>query len=222
VVVDGTGNLYVADSGNYTIRKVATDGTVSTLAGLAGSFGGTDGTGSAARFFEPQALTLDADGNLYVGDTLAVRRITPGGVVTTLAGGVGIDDQADGTGAAAQFVYANAITYDGVSTLYVCDSSTIRKVTLGGAGPWGRSGRFYGGIAKGAASVQPAYPLTVSCWVHLYGYPDGIPTSYTRLVCRPVNGYSNPYLSFTLTIDNNGLIDATDLAAFGGRFGFTI
>lgn len=90
------------------------------------------------------------------------------------------------------------------------------NVTLGGAGPWGRSGRFYGGIAKGAASVQPAYPLTVSCWVHLYGYPDGTPTSYTRLVCRPVNGYSNPYMSFTLTIDNNGLIAAEVNSASSG------
>lgn len=85
---DAAGNIYVADTGNHTIRRIAADGTVSTLAGLAGASGAADGTGTAARFNSPGAIALGPDGDLYVADSAnsLVRRVTTAGVVTTYAG----------------------------------------------------------------------------------------------------------------------------------------
>jgi sugar lactone lactonase YvrE len=102
VAFDAAGNLYVADYGNCTVREVSPDGTVMTVAGSAGSIGHVDGTGSAARFEAPAAIAVDRAGNLYVADMAAIRKIAPGGVVTTLAGNAyAMHGSADGTGSAA-------------------------------------------------------------------------------------------------------------------------
>ncbi|MBS0377975.1 MAG: hypothetical protein JSS29_05760 [Proteobacteria bacterium] len=84
--IDSAGNLYVADTGNSTIRKVTPDAVVTTLAGSAGGWGSQDGTGPAATFFEPYALAVDSSGFVYVADSNnnEVRKISPQGVVTTL------------------------------------------------------------------------------------------------------------------------------------------
>ncbi len=76
-----------------------------TLAGSASSYGSTDGTGSAARFYYPSAVATDNAGNVYVADSLnhTIRKVTPGGVVSTLAGLAGSSGSADGTGSAARF-----------------------------------------------------------------------------------------------------------------------
>ena len=105
VAVDSAGNVYVADTGNHTIRKVTPAGVVTTLAGLAGSSGSADGTGSAARFNYPPGVAVDSAGNVYVADTgnHTIRKVTPAGVVTTLAGLAGSSGSADGTGSAARF-----------------------------------------------------------------------------------------------------------------------
>ena len=68
VAVDSSGNVYVAESGNNVIRQITPGGVVSTLAGLAGSSGTNDGTGSAARFYYPGGVAVDASGNVYVAD----------------------------------------------------------------------------------------------------------------------------------------------------------
>ncbi len=131
--IDTAGNLYVADTGNCTIRKVTPAGVVTTVAGLAGSSGSTEGTGSAARFYNPEDVTADASGNLYVADAGndKIRKITAGGVVTTLAGGRG---SADGTGTAGKFYSPSRIAADSSGNLYVADTYnyTIRKVTAAG------------------------------------------------------------------------------------------
>jgi sugar lactone lactonase YvrE len=149
VAVDHAGNLYVADVQNNTIRKVSPGGVVSTLAGLAGVAGSTDGTGTAARFSSPQGIAVDSSGTLYVADSgnSTIRRITPSGVVTTLAGTAGALGSGDGIGAAAWFWYPRAIAVDSAGTLYVADNSTIRKIAAGGVvstlagkpGPWGNA-----------------------------------------------------------------------------------
>ena len=93
VAVDGSGNVYVADTYNFTVRKITPAGVVTTLAGLAGSSGFVDGTGSGARFDGPFGTAVDSTNNLYVGDrdNQVIRKITPAGVVTTLAGVAGSD-----------------------------------------------------------------------------------------------------------------------------------
>lgn len=127
-------HLYVADSGNYTIRKITiATGAVTTLAGTAGSAGYTDGTGTAAEFGAPWGITTDGT-NLYVADMYGntIRKIVIAtGVVTTLAGTAGSPGYADGTGTAAKFYYPMGITTDGTN-LYVADSgySLIRKVVI--------------------------------------------------------------------------------------------
>ena len=105
MAVDSAGNVYVADTDNHTIRKVTPAGVVTTLAGLAGSPGSADGTGSAARFYCPRGVAVDSAGNVYVADTgnHTIRKVTPAGVVTTLAGLAGSAGSADGTGSAARF-----------------------------------------------------------------------------------------------------------------------
>src|SRR5438128_4021074 len=88
VAVDSTGNVYVADFWNSTIRKVTPPGVVTTLAGLAGNRGSANGTGSAARFAFPTGVAVDTNGNVYVADAgnSTIRKVTPAGPVTTLAG----------------------------------------------------------------------------------------------------------------------------------------
>jgi DNA-binding beta-propeller fold protein YncE len=88
ITVDSTGIVYVADTYNYTIRKVTPDGTVSTLAGTAGITGSTDGTGAAARFGAPWGIAIDSTGNLYVADqdSNSIRKITSSGAVSTVVG----------------------------------------------------------------------------------------------------------------------------------------
>jgi hypothetical protein len=88
VAVDGSGNVYVADTSNSTIRKITPAGLVTTLAGIAPVDGSADGTGADARFRRPQGVAVDGSGNVYVADTgnQTIRKITPAGVVTTIVG----------------------------------------------------------------------------------------------------------------------------------------
>ena len=122
-------NLYVADTGNYTIRKIViSTGEVTTIAGTAGSSGSADDTGAAARFYWPMGITIDG-ANLYVADTgnHTLRKIVIStGMVTTLAGIVGIPGSADGTGSAAYFYEPAGITTDGTN-LFVADTVTTRS-----------------------------------------------------------------------------------------------
>jgi hypothetical protein len=136
VAADGAGNVYVADSGNNTIRKITPTGVVSTLAGSAGTSGSADGTGGAARFSFPFSVAADISGNVYVADNEndIIRKITPSGVVTTFAGMAGTTGSTDGTGAAARFNGPLGVATDSAGNVYVADSfnETIRKITPAG------------------------------------------------------------------------------------------
>jgi sugar lactone lactonase YvrE len=165
VAVDGAGNVYVADTLNHAIRKVGPTGVVTTLAGLSGSHGSTDGTGSAARFWGPQGLAMDSGGNLYVADTNndLIRRIaTATGVVTTVAGSAGSSGSADGIGAQARFNGPSGVAVDGAGNLYVADldNHTVRAITPAGvvstlAGLAGASGSA-DGTGGGARFNSPS------------------------------------------------------------------
>ena len=134
--VDSSGNVYVADHDNYSIRKITSSGVVTTLAGDRLTPGHTDGSGNAALFYFPKDVAVDREGNVYVADTdnHTIRKITNTGVVTTLAGLARSEGSTDGTGGTARFTYPDGIAVDSSGNVYVADTynSTIRKITNAG------------------------------------------------------------------------------------------
>ena len=158
---DRSGNLFVTGGGTKTVRKITPSGDVTTLAGQYGGGGGavTDGTGSQATFNYPLGLGVDNVGNLYVDDYFAVRKVTPAGVVTTLAGTTtGGPGDVDGTGAAAMFHGIRGMATDTSGNAYIADTGNyaIRKMT-----PAGVVTTVAGGGADGTA----------------HGYADGVGTA---------------------------------------------
>jgi sugar lactone lactonase YvrE len=163
VAIDSSGNIYLADSGNGTIRRISPAGSVATIAGTAGVRGSADGVGAAAQFNNPSNLTIDASGNLYVVDAgnHTIRKIGPGNVVTTLAGAAGARGYADGIGVAARFDQPWGIAAGSDGNLYVADTQNfvIRRITPAGAvtthaGDRNRRGRIDGDRA-GASFLNP-------------------------------------------------------------------
>ena len=136
IAVDSAGNLYVADAFNATIRKITSTGSVSTLAGTAGSRGDADGAGSVAQFNYPSGVAVDASGNIYVADTYndTIRKIDPTGMVTTVAGSAGISGGTDGTGIYALFNQPCGVAVDALGNVGVADTgnATIRKIAPNG------------------------------------------------------------------------------------------
>jgi subtilisin-like proprotein convertase family protein/streptogramin lyase len=130
---DSSGNWFIADSENHTIRKITPDGIVSTFAGTAGSSGSTDGTGVVARFNYPSGIAIDSQDRIYVSDHFnhTIRLITAGGVVSTFAGSAGLDGSANGTGTVARFYGPEDIAVADDDSLYVADygNKTVRKIT---------------------------------------------------------------------------------------------
>ena len=165
VAVGSDGTLYVADTYNFTVRKISKDGAVTTLAGKAGSPGDSDGKGSAARFNMPLGVAVDGSGHIFVVDAdydgkptgnCTVRRISPDGTVTTIAGQAGVSGAADGPGPAARFTKPVGIAATRNGILYIADTGaqTIRRVsplaeviTVGGA--FGKPGNT-DGVASAA------------------------------------------------------------------------
>ncbi len=133
VATDAAGNMYVADFGNHLIRKITPAGVVTTLAGMAGTSGAVNGTGTGASFNGPYGVATDAAGNVYVADfgNHLIRKITPAGDVTTLAGMAGTVGAVNGTGTAASFTNPFGVTTDDAGNVYVADRSNalIRKIT---------------------------------------------------------------------------------------------
>jgi ribosomal protein L27 len=130
LALDPDGNLFIVESGGHVIRKMTPEGVVSTFAGLGNSGGYVEGTGTDARFYAPEGITIDAAGNLYIADggNNRVRKITPAGVVTTLAGS-GQATYADGIGTNASFWGLRTITSDDSGNLYVGQGNFLKKIT---------------------------------------------------------------------------------------------
>jgi sugar lactone lactonase YvrE len=132
VTVDAGGTVFVADAVNQTIRKITAEGDVSTIAGTPGALGWVDGTGREARFSFPSGIAVDGVGNLYVADTnnCAVRKISPSGVVSTLAGQPGVFGTVDGVGENARFFFPATVAVDRERNVYVASfDNTLRKVS---------------------------------------------------------------------------------------------
>ncbi len=136
IALDAAGNVFVADAGNYLVRKIAPDGQTSTVAGRRGGYGWEDGRGTTASFYSLLGLAIDGAGNLYVLDgAQTVRKVTPEGVVSTLAGSPHATGSADGQGATARFYNPGGIAADVSGNVYVADTwnNTIRVVSPSGA-----------------------------------------------------------------------------------------
>lgn len=173
ITTDGT-NLYVADSGNQTIRKIViATGAVTTIAGTAGSYGSGDGIGATARFATPYGITTDGT-NLYITDkdSHTIRKVVIAtAAVTTIAGTAGTFGSAGGTGAAAQFAEPNAVTTDGTS-LYIADTNnqTVRRLVLASGAVTTIAGKagFFGSTDGTGAAAR-------------FGLPSGITTDGKKL-----------------------------------------
>ncbi len=134
VCADAQDNIYVADTYNYMIRKITPQGVVSTIAGQSMLSGTTDGTGTAAKFYNPGAMCLDLQGNLLVLDVLnyRIRKVTPLGEVSTVAGSA--QGYLNGPVAQALFGQLTGICRDATGNIYVSDFSNnvIRKISTDG------------------------------------------------------------------------------------------
>jgi uncharacterized repeat protein (TIGR01451 family) len=166
IAVDGSGNFYVADTGNNAIRKVAANGIVTTVAGTGvEGYSGDGGQARNAQLDQPVGLKLDAAGNLYIADTVnaRVRKVATSGVITTVAGNGTADYSGDGGAATSASLYSPVdVAADSSGNLYIADydSNRIRKVTASGivttlAGNGNASYSGDGGLATRAQLGQP-------------------------------------------------------------------
>ena len=163
VAVAADGTLFVSDSGSNTVRRISRAGQVTTLAGKLEVEGFADGPGAQARFNHPVGLGVNSKGVVYVADAYnsTVRRISPQGQVSTLAGSPGDTGWRDGRGAQARFNTPVGLTLDPQGNIYVSEyfNNVIRKITPGGtvstfAGQPGKGG-FADGSLRQALFLHP-------------------------------------------------------------------
>ncbi|MBW3672328.1 MAG: hypothetical protein KY432_11735, partial [Acidobacteria bacterium] len=256
LAVDGAGNIWVPDYSNHTIRRITPDGVVTTVAGLAGTAGSVDGSGSEARFRNPAAIAIDAEGNLYVSDTYnhTIRKMTPDGVVTTFAGEAGLSGSTDGSGTAAHFNRPRGLSIGSDGTIRVADTAnhTVRLITPEGlvstlAGSAGQHGAVDG--VGDAARFEGPEAVTVDGSGNVYVTdryndsirritPDGLVTtlagrpairgdsdgsgesarfSYTRSVA--VDGNGNVYVADSSNHTIRAISPAGEVSTFAGQSG---
>lgn len=133
IAMDAAGNMFVTDFGSHVIRKITPQGVVTTPFGKRNTTGHADGKGNDATFSFPVGIAIDSSGSLYVGDSSnhVIRRITPDGMVRTLAGKAGTSGADDGVGKAATFYRPYGVAVDAAGNVYVADlfNNKIRKIT---------------------------------------------------------------------------------------------
>ncbi|HEX6792787.1 MAG TPA: hypothetical protein VF304_02965 [Casimicrobiaceae bacterium] len=167
IAIDVAENLYVTDTGNFTLRKIAPDGTVTTLAGTAGSSGRDDGVGNAGRFDGAGGIAADPTGNIFVSDfdDNTIRKISPASVVTTFAGTPGVSSRQDGRGPAAGFNTPRGLAIDATGRVYVADSANqrIRTITPDGVvSTLAGTGELGGEVDGPAATAQFNEPTGIA------------------------------------------------------------
>lgn len=244
IAVHRDGTLFVTDRSNHVIRRITPAGLVSTIAGTPGQTGGNNGIGAAARFNFPQALAVDSAANVFVLDDGAIRKITPAGVVSTLAGRAGERGNRDGPGDIARFSFGPSplsgssapfalgpsaiegdIATDREGNLYIADTGNrvIRKVTAEGVVT------TIAGQASGAGSVMangiplvftaPAR-LTVDDSGNLYVTDRALPFYVHRISpageVRSTQVGSNNWSNYGVAVDRQGGIYL--LASNGGGY----
>ncbi len=201
IAVDGNGNLYIGDKYNNIIRKITPAGIVTTLAG-SGNFDFSDGQGTAASFRGPQGVAVDRNGNVYVADVQnqKIRKITPGGLVTTLAGS-GSSGSADGTGTAASFYYPTGVAVDAGGNVYVADKSNskIRRITPSGAVTTLFTSSSEGIAVDGSGNIYLAEGSDIikatSAGVKTYLTDANSDVAFTTPVGLSVDGSGNVYVA---------------------------
>lgn len=158
VAVDGEGNVYFSETWNYSLKKRSPDGQITLIAGSL-TQGVIDGVRGDSRFYAPRGVAFLPDGNLVVADSVAIRKVTPAGEVSTIAGAAG---HLDGLASDAHFLFPQHIDFDGADNLYIADTlnHVIRRMSAAGevttlAGKPGFTGA-QGGIADEARFNKPS------------------------------------------------------------------
>ena len=158
IVQDENGNFFVADSQNHAIRKVTTNGVVTTFAGQLGISGDANGTGAGAQFNSPCGLAFDQHGNLYVSDTgnSTIRKITLAGLVTTFAGVAGSGEFLDGAAGSASFNSPLGIAVWTDGNVFVADSGNhcIREISGGAVSTFAGSPQVWGSADGSGTNAQ--------------------------------------------------------------------
>lgn len=170
VATDASGNLYFADYLNHVIRRVDSNGTITTVAGNGtAGYSGDGGLATSAQLSGPLSFALDASGNLYISDVFnhVIRKVTPGGTISTVAGNGSYGYSGDGGPAtSAQLNTPQGVAVDASGNLYIADYSNyvIRKVTLGGIISTVAGNNTQGNSGDGgqAASAQLTNPLSLA------------------------------------------------------------
>ncbi len=226
IATDGAGNVYVADVGNYTIRKITPAGSVTTLAGMVGIAGSADGQGNAARFGLINGLAVDRAGNVFVADSSnqTIRKITPAGLVSTLAGLAGNPGSADGVGSAARFDTPGGLAVDSNGNVFVSSIDSV-DIVVNALGTnyrhWIRKITPAGAVSTLPFPLQNVTDLAIDGLDTLYvleapfDFVDFADMIYKITPAGVKSDFTSPtdllwYVPSGLTADQNGNVFVTD------------
>jgi hypothetical protein len=208
VAVDDAGNLFISDTGNYRVRKVGTNGIISTVAGNGtGGYSGDGGAATNAGLYGPRNVAIDAAGNLFIADygSERIRKVGTNGIITTVAGNGTIGYSGDGGAATnAEFYYPDDVAMDAMGNLFIADqgNNRIRKVGTNGiiSTVAGNGIRGYSGDGSAAANAELNQPFAVtldttgdlflSDWINNRVRKVGTNGIITTLAGNGTNGYS--------------------------------